>query len=126
MTIVAGTDIGVEDFLENAWKGGEFFVDEEESVKRSLGGRAYKNWWLLRPSVARHLASYMRQFGHSEADLMHEKTTMLGGTLVLSKDGEVLHEYRETSTFDNGSAADLLKAVQSIPGSAPLQQEVCK
>ena len=76
-------------------------------MKKALGGRAYKNYWLLRPSVVRHLVSYASRFGTGTSDVLHEKTNLLGGTLVLSKEGKVVHEFRETSSFYQGEAADL-------------------
>ena len=80
-------------------------------MKKALGGRAYKNYWLLRPSVVRHLVSYASRFGAGTSDMLHEKTNLLGGTLVLSKEGKVVHEFRETSSFYQGEASDLLAAV---------------
>ena len=51
---------------------------------------------------------------------------LLGGTLVLSKEGKVVHEFRETSSFYQGEAADLLAAVHSLnPPVAPAQADVC-
>lgn len=125
LTVVSGTEEGADEFLEAAWKGGELFIDDEEVVKRSLGGHGFKNYWLLRPSVLRHLGSYARRFGAGTSDITHEKTQMLGGTLVINTEGKVVHEFHETSTFYQGSAADLLKAVQGL-SPTPLQQEVCE
>ena len=45
--------------------------------------------------------------GAGTSDVLHEKTNLLGGTLVLSKEGKVVHEFRETSSFYQGEAADL-------------------
>ena len=89
LTVVSGTDIGASEFMEQVWKGGELYVDDAEKVKHALGGRAYKNYWLLRPSVMRHLLGYVGRFGSGTSDLLHEKTNLLGGTLVLSKEGKV-------------------------------------
>ena len=62
----------------------------------------------------RHLMSYASRFGAGTSDVLHEKTNLLGGTLVLSKEGKVVHEFRETSSFYQGEAADLLAAVHSL------------
>ena len=95
-------------------------------MKKALGGRAYKNYWLLRPSVMRHALSYVGRFGTGTSDLLHEKTNLLGGTLVLSKEGKVVHEFQETSSFYQGDAADLLAAVNSLNAPvAPAQAGVC-
>ena len=95
-------------------------------MKKALGGRAYKNYWLLRPSVMRDLVGYVRRFGTGTSDLLHAKTNMLDGTLVLSKEGKVVHEFQETSTFYQGEAADLLAAVNSLNAPlAPAQAGVC-
>jgi hypothetical protein len=126
LTIVAGTDVGAPEFMEEVWQGGELWVDDEEKVKKALGGRAYKNYWLLRPSVMRHALSYVGRFGTGTSDLLHEKTNLLGGTLVLSKEGKVVHEFQETSSFYQGEAADLLAAVNSLNAPvAPAQAGVC-
>jgi len=50
--------------------------------------------------------SYASRFGAGTSDVLHEKTNLLGGTLVLSKEGKVVHEFRETSSFYQGEAAD--------------------
>mmetsp|Transcript_86 Transcript_86/g.191 ORF Transcript_86/g.191 Transcript_86/m.191 type:complete len:139 (+) Transcript_86:265-681(+) len=126
LTIVAGTDTGAPEFMEDVWKGGELFVDDQDKVKQALGGRQYKNYWLLRPSVVRHLVSYVSRFGSGQSDLLHDKTKLLGGTLVFSEQGEIVYEFLETTSFYQGSAADLLEAVKGLSCSvAPLQTEVC-
>ena len=35
--------------------------------------------------------SYASRFGAGTSDVLHEKTNLLGGTLVLSKEGKVVH-----------------------------------
>ena len=89
LTVVASTDVGAPEFMEEVWKGGELFIEEAETIKQALGGGAVKNYWLLRPSVLRHLASNVGRFGSGTSDVLHEKTKLLGGTLVLSKEGKV-------------------------------------
>lgn len=129
LTVVTGTEVGAQDFIDNVWKGGEVLLDEEEVFKRALGGEVYKNRWLLKPSVLRNAKSFSSQNGFNFEDLKGpaaEKTQMLGGTLVISKEGEVLHEFRETKEFHNGDAQDLLNAVTGRTAATPSQAEVCK
>ena len=72
------------------------------------------------------MVGYVRRFGTGTSDLLHAKTNMLGGTLVLSKEGKVVHEFQETSSFYQGEAADLLAAVNSLNAPlAPAQAGVC-
>ena len=59
LTVVASTDVGAPEFMEEVWKGGELFIEEAETIKQALGGGAVKNYWLLRPSVMRHALSYV-------------------------------------------------------------------
>lgn len=124
--MVSGTDIGSQEFLDAVWKGGELYIDDDELFKRALGGEKYKNRWLLKPSVLRNLAAFTRSNGALMNDVSSEKTQMLGGTMVFNAKGELLHEYRETSSFDNGSGQALLDAVLGkAPGSTPTQAEAC-
>ena len=126
VAIVSGTDLGAKEFVEAVWKEGELFVDEEEVFKRALGGEKYKNWWILKPWVLSQMRSLARSGGAEFNDVSHEKTQLLGGTLII-KGGNVIHEYHETRSFDNGNARDLLNAVlgKSTPAT-PLQAEACE
>ena len=63
------------------------------------------------------MLGFVKRFGMSTADTTDAKTQMLGGTIVV-KEGKVVHVHRETSTFDNGSAKELLAAVLGKPVSA--------
>ena len=36
LTIVAGTDVGAPEFMEEVWQGGELWVDDEEKVSEVL------------------------------------------------------------------------------------------
>ena len=124
--MVSGTDIGSQDFLDAVWKGGELYIDDDEIFKRALGGEKYKNRWLLKPSVLKNLVGYTKANGQATNDLSSEKTQMLGGTMVFSAKGELLHEYHESSSFDNGSGQALLEVVQGkTPATTPTQAEAC-
>lgn len=124
--MVSGTDLGSQAFLDAVWKGGELYIDDDEAFKRALGGEKYKNRWLLKPSVLKNLASFTKTNGALMNDVSSEKTQMLGGTMVFNAKGELLHEYRETSSFDNGSGQALLAIVQGkAPGSTPTQAQAC-
>ena len=35
LTIVAGTDVGAPEFMQEAWKGGELWIDDEEKVSEA-------------------------------------------------------------------------------------------
>ena len=131
MAIVSAIETDAQDFLDKVWIGGDLFIDEEETFKKALGGGAYRNWWLLKPSVLRHLTSYARNFGFQSNDVSDKKTQTLGGTFVV-KNGEVVYVHKETSTFDNGDARAMLAAVtgkdiNDLPtvASAPATEEAC-
>lgn len=86
------------------------YIDEDEEFKKSLGGGAYRNWWLLKPSVLAKMFSYASRFGTGTNDVTDKKTQLLGGTMII-KNGEVIFTHKETSTFDNGDAKEMLAAV---------------
>lgn len=87
------------------------YIDDEEAFKKAMGGQAYKNWWLLKPSVVKNLISYAKNFGTATADVSDKKSQMLGGTMVI-KNSEVVYVHKETATFDNGDAKLMLAACQ--------------
>lgn len=121
--VVTGQEKGAQEFIDAVWKGGEIFTDEEEAVKRALGGTLYKKRWLLLPSVLKNAVSFAGRFGMETADVSDEKTQMLGGTIVI-KDGVVVYTYHETKSFDNGDAKVLLAAVRgTCDNTAPTAPE---
>lgn len=115
---MSAVDIGAQEFIDAVWKGGAIYIDEEETFKRALGGETYRSWWLLKPSVLSKMMGFARSFGTGSADITDKKTQMLGGTMVI-KGGKVVYTHKETSTFDNGSAQDLLAAVKGEGTCAP-------
>ena len=118
LTVVTGTDNGAAEFLEEAWKGGELYIDEEESFKKALhtDGGQLSAWWLLKPWVLKDVVSFARRFGSSTSDITDSKTQMLGGTMVI-KNGQVVWIHRETSSFYNGDANEILAAVVGTSAS---------
>ena len=113
LTIVSGQDKGAQEFVDAVWPNGNIYVDEEEVFKKAIhGGEGvkYKNWWLLRPSVLKNIISYAKNFGTSTADTMDAKTQLLGGTFIV-RDNKVIYAHKETTSFDNGSAKEMLAAV---------------
>jgi hypothetical protein len=116
LTIVSAQDKGAQEFIDAVWPGGELYTDEAEAFKDALGGKPYKTWWLLKPWVAKDVLSFTKRFGQSSSDVLDKKTQKLGGTIVF-KEGKVVHVHRETATFDNGSAKELLAAVLGKPVS---------
>ena len=127
LVVVSAVDTGAQEFKDAVWPGGELWIDDDEAFKKALGGTPYKLWWLLKPSVLKQMVGYARKYGTATADNVDPKTQLLGGTFVV-KDGEVVHVHRETSTFDNGSAKELLaavvgKQVSELPAT-PRQSEV--
>ena len=114
LAVVTGSLVGAEDFVGAVWPGGEDYVGEAEAFKRMIhgaGGGKYKGWWLLRPSVIRHVVRYGTRFGHNEADISEKGNQMLGGTAIV-EGGRVTYSFKETAKFDNGSAADILEAAR--------------
>jgi len=70
----------------------------------------YKLWWLLLPSALFNMAGYVKRVGSGTSDVTDKATQILGGTFVV-KDGKVVYTHKETSSFDNGDAKELLAAV---------------
>lgn len=125
--MVAAQDTGAEDFLSAVWPGGELLIDEDESFKKALGGTQYRNSWLLKPSVILRIAG-VKRFGTSMDDL-NAKSNMLGGVVVMGKDGVVYAEAESTS-FAMPKADAILSALRaassssSEPACTPAQAEV--
>ena len=131
MAIVSSSEIGAQEFLDTVWKGGELFIDEDQTMKKALGERAVRSWWLLKPWVLKDVLNFARRFGSSTADISDPKTNLLGGTFVVKND-EVAYVHRETSSFDNGSAKEVLAAVLGkssaeiqISPTPPQEDSVC-
>lgn len=112
--------IGADDFLASAWPDGELLIDEEETLKKALGGQQYKNSWLLKPSVILRIAG-VRKFGSAMDDL-NDKSNMLGGVIVVGKEG-VLYAEAESSSFSYPAADDVLAALRASPSRAPTSCE---
>jgi len=116
--------MGAEDFISSVWTGGAVLIDEEESFKKALhGGQQYKNSWLLKPSVLLRIMG-VKKFGSAMNDLT-DKTNMLGGVILMGKDG-VLHAETETTRFAYPAAETLLSALKASSGIActPAQADV--
>ena len=103
------------------------YIDEEESFKKALGANKYKNLWLLKPSVMAKMVGYVRKFGQFPGDALAPETQMLGGTFIVVR-GEVIYVHLETSSFDNGSAREMLAAITGKPladtPATPVQEDV--
>ena len=65
---------------------------------------------MLKPSVLKNALSFVSRFGQFSSDALDKKTQKLGGTIVV-KDGKVVWVHRETSSFYNGDAKEVLAAV---------------
>jgi len=130
--VVSAVDTGAQDFLDAVWPTGDLYIDEEEAFKTELGGVKYRMWWLLRPSVVSKAVSYVSRFGSGQDDISDKKTQLTGGALVI-KNGEVVYTHKETTSFDNGDAREMLAAVLgktvgelTIPETTPAQYDaVC-
>ena len=110
---MSGQEKGAQEFVDAVWPNGQIYVDEDEAFKKAIhGGEGvkYKNWWLLRPSVLKNIISYAKNFGTSTADTLDAKTQLLGGTFIV-REGKVIYTHKETTTFDNGDAKEMLAAV---------------
>ena len=112
--MVSGTSTGARAFVDAVWSGGDVFVDDAECFKRALGVTRVKARWALLPSVLLNIVSFAKRFGHDEGDIKEKQTSLLGGTVVVSRSNKVIYAFRETSTFDNGAAADVLRAVKAL------------
>ena len=115
LAVVSGTDFGAEEFIKDVWPDGDLYIDDAEVMKKALhgggDGTPYKLSWMAKPSVLWAMFKLpVKATGQSTADVTHEKTKLLGGSFVV-KDGNVVYIHRETSSFDNGSAKELLAAV---------------
>lgn len=95
--MAVGSDLQIaDDFKSAAWQEDDLYIDEENILKKALGGRMYSNWWLLKPSVIAAIIR-ARVLGSSTNDI-NEKTSMLGGTIVV-RDSEVIFHHAEDSSF---------------------------
>lgn len=134
--VVSAAETGAKEFIDAVWKNGELYVDEREAFKYALGTSEVRSWWVLKPSVLRHVLSYSASYGTANTDIKDPKTRLLGGTFVV-RNGEVVHVHRETASFDNGDASEVLAAVlgqkpladksahHSETLSTPSQSEAC-
>ncbi len=113
LAVVTGSATGAQEFINDAWQGGDVFIDEQESVKRAFGGVKVKGYWILKPTSLAKILGYAKRYGHFEGDITDKTTNMLGGTVVLDKGGNVVYSFRETKSFDNGSAQAVLDAVRA-------------
>ena len=117
--VVTSQPTGIDEFKEAVWQGGEVLLDEGETFKKALGGQAYKNRWLLRPTVIRRILKVISLFGTNVGDL-NEKSSMLGGAMIVNKAG-VLFAEAETSGFIYPSAETLLHTLDPAAVSCTAQ-----
>jgi len=110
LSVVVSQDTGIDDFVEAVWKGGEVLIDDGEIFKKALGGETYKNRWLLNPMVIRRIFQ-VAGLG-TRTDDLNEKSNMLGGAMIVSKDG-IHFAQAETSSFVYPSADTLLQALDA-------------
>ena len=110
LAVVTSQLTGVEEFKAAVWPSDDILLDEEETFKKALGGQTYKNRWLLNPAVIARLFK-AKGFG-SQMDDLNDKSTMLGGAMIATKDG-VLFAEAETSGFVYPSASELLAALDA-------------
>jgi len=109
---VASQSVGVEEFKDAVWPTDEVLLDEDETLKKALGGQKYKNRWLLSPRVIARIFRVLR-YG-SKVDDLNEKSKTLGGVMIVNQAGIIFAE-AETSKFVYPSAKALLRALDSPP-----------
>lgn len=106
--VVTSQTAGIDDFKEAVWAGGDVLLDEGEVFKLALGGKKYQNRWLMTLSVIRRITA-SASLG-AKFDDLNEKSAMLGGAILVNKDGVIFAE-AETSGFVYPTAATLLSTL---------------
>jgi len=130
LNIVSAQEKGASDFIEAVWPNGDLYIDETEAFKDALGGAQYKNWWLMKPTVLKDVFNFAKSYGYATNDTTDKKTQKLGGVIVV-KNGQVVYVHKETTSFDNGNARDVLAAVLGKAASdlnadvTPSEEAVC-
>lgn len=81
------------------------YIDDENGFKQALGGVSFSNFWLMKPSVIARIIR-ARVLGSSMDDL-NDKTSILGGTIVV-KNSQVVFHQREGSSFNYANPDDFL------------------
>ena len=110
LAVVTSQSVGIDEFKEAVWPSDDVLLDEDEVFKKALGGQTYKNRWLLNPAVIARIFK-VRSFG-AQVDDLNDKSTMLGGAMIVTKEG-VAYAEAETSSFVYPSASELLAALDS-------------
>lgn len=101
-------DTGAEDFKASVWQEDSVYVDDENAFKMALGGKQYKNSWLLSFSVIKRILR-TKHLGVKQDD-MNDKTSYLGGT-ILVKNSDIVFKQTENSSFMYASPDEVLGAV---------------
>jgi hypothetical protein len=99
----------IEEFRANAWPDDDLYIDEGLVFKEALGGRDFKNRWLLNPKVI--LAIAKNWFLGNQSNDMNEKTNKMGGTIVV-KDQAVVLSQAEGSDFGYASPETIFSSVE--------------
>ena len=47
--VVSAQAAGAQEFMDTVWRGGDLYVDPEQTFKKALGAVKTKNWWILKP-----------------------------------------------------------------------------
>eukprot|EP00937_MAST-01D_sp_MAST-1D-sp2_P005536 g5536.t1 len=118
LVAVVDQDIGINEFMQVAWHGGELYVDSEAKFKAAMGAPQANNWALLHPRVLLRIFSLAKRWGNSQADLQNPTSARMGGELVIGPgDRGVVAEFHETKTFGHATLDQLLAAAKEAAGS---------
>lgn len=105
---IGSVETGAEDFKAAVWPEDSLYIDDENAFKMMLGGKQFKNSWLLSFSVIRRI--FRTKHLGARQDDMNEKTSYLGGTIVV-RDSDVIFKQTENSSFAYATADELLQAI---------------
>jgi hypothetical protein len=107
LIVIVSQEQGAEAFSLVSWKGGEVYIDEAERFKHRLGSRLSDHAHLLEPKVMYSAVEAAIAYGASFDDI-NNKSSLLGGELVVTRDQGIVFEYRETARFAHANVDTLL------------------
>lgn len=119
-------ELGVEEFLKGEFFKGELYIDAEKKCYKALEFKKLSALSLFPSLLGKDSREGMKKSkemavgGDTKGDWYQT-----GGLLVVTEKGEkVPFEFKQKNAADHASNADILKALNLDPSSAPKEQEV--
>lgn len=112
LVVVSAQAAGAQEFMDTVWRGGDLYVDPEQTFKKALGAVKTKNWWILKPSVLKQVFGLSKKYGHAENDI-NKLSEMQGGMFVIKSGDQGVHwKGQENSEFGLPAAEAVFEAAQ--------------